>query len=142
MPKGAFVTMFYAIYNSESRELKFTQAGHPDGLIVRASTQEIIPLSSVGILVGAFNDDDAKFEETTMQLEIGDKLILYSDAIIEIRSDEGIMITEDEFRGFLKANSNVTISELIDLIYQFGIDYNSTSKFNDDLTLVGLEITG
>ena len=56
MPGGTFVTMFYMIYDVLTRQLLFTQAGHPPTLLIRPSTREIIPLTTKGSLVGIFSE--------------------------------------------------------------------------------------
>jgi PAS domain S-box-containing protein len=75
MPRGAFITMFYAIYDSHTKVLRFTQAGHPQGLILRAATKEIIPLTTDGKLVGVFKNDITGFGEEKISMQTGDKLM-------------------------------------------------------------------
>jgi hypothetical protein len=75
MPRGAFITMFYAIYDSHTKVLRFTQAGHPQGLILRAATKEIIPLATDGKLVGVFKNDKTGFGEEKISMQTGDKLM-------------------------------------------------------------------
>jgi sigma-B regulation protein RsbU (phosphoserine phosphatase) len=140
MPRGAFITMFYAIYDSHTKVLRFTQAGHPQGLILRAATKEIIPLATDGKLVGVFKNDKTGFGEEKTSMQVGDKLVLYTDAIVESRNRHNEMLEINVLHDFLIANSTLPISELFDKVYQFGIDFSGKSTYDDDFTLVGLDV--
>lgn len=140
MPEGTFATMFYAIYDSNTHKLKFTQAGHPDGIIIRTKTNEIIPLCSAGTLVGAFSSKEVSFGEGELELIVGDKILLYTDAIIEAHNPEGDMLGIDQFYDFLLNNSSIPIEELFELIYSFGLSYSNRTAYDDDFTLVGFEV--
>lgn len=140
MPKGAFITMFYAIYDSHTRKLTYTQAGHPQGYIIRSSTKEAIPLTTKGSLVGVFKNDKNTYGENEMYLEVGDKLILYTDAIVETRNKVNEMIETDGLAKFLLSNSTLSISDLFDKVYQFGLDFRDKPTYDDDFTFVGFEV--
>lgn len=140
MPKGAFITMFYAIYNSNTKTLKYTQAGHPPGYIIRSATKEAIPLVTNGSLVGVFMKDKISYKEKEITLQIGDKLVLYTDAIVETRNNQNQMLEISEFEDFLIANSSLHISDLFDKVYQFGIDFSGKPTYDDDFTFTGFEV--
>ena len=140
MPKGAFITMFYAIYNSYTRTLMYTQAGHPPGYIIRYATSEAIPLVTNGSLVGAFKNDRIDYFEKEISLQIGDKLVLYTDAIIETRNKQNQMLEKGDFEDFLIANSSLNITDLFNKVYQFGIDFSGKPRYDDDFTFVGFEV--
>ena len=70
----------------------------------------------------------------------GDKVMLYTDAIEEVRNKENEMINSTEFSAMLTANCTMPIANLFDTIYQFGLDFNGTQRYDDDFTLVGFEV--
>ena len=139
MPMGAFITMFYALYDTNTATLRYTQAGHPPGLIIRAAGNEVLPLQTNDGLVGVFDADEMHFREGQIKLQAGDKLILYTDAIIETSKNDR-MLGMDQFTNFLISNHDCPIADLLDKIYQFGIDYSGRSSYDDDLTLVGFDV--
>jgi sigma-B regulation protein RsbU (phosphoserine phosphatase) len=84
-----FVTLFYALYDSTSRVLTYTNAGHNPPLVLRHDGScERLPIG--GTVTGIF--DEGTFEEGKVTLEPGDRLVLYTDGITEARSAAG-----DEF---------------------------------------------
>ena len=140
MPRGSFITMFYAIYDADSREMTFTQAGHPEGMILRVSTNEIISLQSEGSLVGAFENDQVTFGESKVLLEPGDKVIIFTDALIEARNLRGEMITMEAIHTLIMENKNDSLDLLFEKLYQFGKDFTEGRSFEDDFTLLGFEV--
>ncbi len=74
--KVRFATACYGIIDTATNQLTIARAGHPFPLILRAdgSTETINP---EGGLLGVFPDE--VFEEATVQLEPGDRVLLYSD---------------------------------------------------------------
>ena len=140
MPRGSFITMFYAVYDSHQRTLTYTQAGHPEGFVIRQNSSEIISLKTDGQLVGAFSIDMVSYTEANIQLEIGDKFLLYTDAILEVRDIRGEMINRDTFISFLLFNSHLSIEDLLEKIKLFGLNYGGKNVFKDDFTMVGFEV--
>jgi PAS domain S-box-containing protein len=140
MPDDAFVTMFYAVYNSHSKKLTYTQAGHPEAYIVRTRSKEIISLETNNTLVGIFSHDEAIYNEASIQLQLGDKLILYTDAIsdaLDLRND---LKGETAFMTFLKENFQLPLKDLFEAIYDHGLSSIKRPSYPDDFTLVGLEV--
>lgn len=140
MPDDAFVTMLYAVYDASRRVLTYTQAGHPEGYVIRDDGAEIIPLNTAGTIVGAFSADEVTYTEKNIQLLSGDKLVLYTDAITDALFNNETM--DDEFRPFLAQNGGLSIEELFDRIYNYGMAFNNLQSYQDDFTLLGLEVLG
>jgi sigma-B regulation protein RsbU (phosphoserine phosphatase) len=81
-----FVTLFYALYDSTTRALIYTNAGHNPPLVLRKDGScQRLPVG--GTVTGIF--DESSYEEGKVTLEPGDRLVLYTDGITEARSDAG-----------------------------------------------------
>ncbi len=140
MPRGSFITMFYAIYDANDKTLTYTQAGHPEGYLIRSASNEVITLTSQSPLVGAFSSDSVNYTESRIQLEVGDKVLLYTDAILELWNSEEVMLKKEDFTSFLSNNSHQSINDLLQSIKSFGLSYSGQTTFKDDFTMVGFEI--
>jgi len=140
MPNDAFVTMFYLIYDSNSGTLRFTQAGHPDGFVLRPNTDEVIRISTGGTLVGVFSGSMVAFPEEKIQLQKGDKVILYTDAISETLISANQSANVDPLEEYLLKHIELPLAQLFDGLYQFGLKAIAADKYADDFTLVGFEV--
>jgi GAF domain-containing protein len=83
-----FATLVYGVLDGDNLELILARAGHPPPLVYRTSTQTVEALESLeGSILGAFDDQD--FSESAFKLESGDVFLLYTDGLIEARSESG-----------------------------------------------------
>ena len=142
MPGGTFVSMFYLIYDSQKKELTFSQAGHPPGFLLRAHTKEVKKLTTEGMLIGIFPNDHVNFGEEKIQLQPGDKILLYTDAIIEAFSKKGEMFDLKDLESILNEHIDLPIDQLLEEVYQHGLEFSGKSNYDDDATLVGFEVLG
>lgn len=74
-----FVTLFFAVYDPVSREVRYVNAGHNPG--VRLAEGEATLLPSGGPPIGIL--PDVVYRETLVPLVPGQTLVLYSDGITE-----------------------------------------------------------
>ncbi|MFE5211345.1 SpoIIE family protein phosphatase [Streptomyces sp. NPDC056600] len=82
----ATATMVLARYNPSERKLVWAQAGHPPPLLLRDGEARFLK-RPVGMLLGAV--ENPPFQEAETVLEPGDRILLYTDGLIE-RPSEGI----------------------------------------------------
>jgi phosphoserine phosphatase RsbU/P len=75
-------------------------------------------------------------------VRLGDKLILYTDGIVEYQDRQGGFYGEDRFHGVLKRLRDRPISEVIDGVIDAIMDYGDHNPPRDDVTLLGFEFKG
>ncbi len=139
LPKSKYATIFYGIYDSKKNTLTYTTAAHPPGLVIRPATDEVFYLKGKGSVVGMLPNEIACYDEKNFKLLPGDKLVLHTDGIIEIKDENGIVLGTPQLVEFLKNNNRLPIDQLLESICEFGQDYSGRDTFNDDITLIGLE---
>ena len=131
-----FATCCYCLLDTETLELTYCRAGHPYPILIRAG-QEPEQLELRGSLLGVFGQ--AEYGDRTVQLEPGDKLLLYSDGaerFIARYDDQVGFHFKDEFRKL----SNSPIVKIIDKLNVFAQNQKTDASEVDDITAVGLEI--
>jgi PAS domain S-box-containing protein len=133
-----FVAMFYAILDTKAQSLTYTQAGNPPALLVRPRTREIVRLETPGIVIGLF--PVASLEEKRIDLEPGDKVLFYTDAIVESANPDGEMLGVGGLQSFLEQHSDLPIEALVDRVYALGQEHSGKEYYDDDFTLVGLQL--
>ena len=85
LPDSDFLTVFYGVINLETRELVYTNAGHPRPFLFRPSEGAFEELEIGGPLVGALSGID--YEDGRVQLERGDRILVFTDGVTEALSD-------------------------------------------------------
>lgn len=140
IPQEKYASAFYGIFNNKTDTLIYASAGHPAALVLRTQTSEVIELKEGGFLLGSLSNKMAKFAEERFQLIPNDKLILFTDGILEAVNEAGAMFGEDRLRQTLLQYQHLSIADLIETLYTQVRDYTKNKEVDDDITLVGLEI--
>ena len=132
-----FVTVFYGIYNIKTGEVKYTNAGHnPPYVLKQNGTVERLPVT-VNMAIGIFSDFE--YQETTLQLEPGDTLLLYTDGVTEAINPSEEEFTEKRLEETLKKVSGQTCQEIIDTIKADVKTFADGAEQSDDITLLALK---
>jgi len=90
-----FCTAVYCLIDVESLTLTYSRAGHPEPLLVSPDGR-VEPLEGPGALLGVFPDET--FQSFTRQLQPSQRLVLYSDGVLDALGRVG-----DDLAGGLKA---------------------------------------
>jgi phosphoserine phosphatase RsbU/P len=133
-----FITMFYAIYDAKSRQLCFASAGHNPPLLWRASNGSYERLDADGLILGIKRG--VHFEERRVQLRPGDVLLLYTDGITEAENTEGEFFGEERLISLFAGNHRQAPQQIIDDLLQQARLFTGTQQFNDDVSLVVLQV--
>lgn len=81
LPSGAFFTLAYARINRQHGRLALVGAGHPPPILIPADGGAASAIWQEGDVVGAF--PDALFGTAEQAVRPGDRLVLYSDGLVE-----------------------------------------------------------
>jgi sigma-B regulation protein RsbU (phosphoserine phosphatase) len=81
------MTFFFGVLDPSTHELRFSSAGHLDPFVYRGRDGSVSSLSVWGFPLGVRRRDP--FREMSATFEPGDRLILYSDGLIEALDDDG-----------------------------------------------------
>ena len=132
-----FVTVFYGIYNTETGLVEYTNAGHNPPYVVRADgTVDTLPMSE-NIVAGMFHD--FTFTQSTLQLDKGDMLVLFTDGVTEAFNTSGEMFDEKglettlENKGAGKSSHDICQEILKDVN-----DFSGKEPQSDDITLMAI----
>ena len=109
-----FVTAAYIFLDLELGAMKYAGAGHPPLLIWRASTRETAELEENGMVLGLFGD--ATYGEIEVTMEPGDRVVLYTDGILEASNLSEEMYGADRFKRFLELNCSLGANEFSDVL--------------------------
>ncbi len=133
---GKFVTFFYAVLDAEKRTLVYENAGHCPGLLIRENGA-VESLRGGGAVLGAL--PDWVYQDYAVQLQAGDKLLLWTDGITEA---ENAQLEEFGEERLLEA-ARIEVTTALDT--QRAIMQRVTAfcgaNFRDDATLLVLRVS-
>lgn len=140
--KNSFVSMFYAILETETKKLTYARAGHNPGIVVSQVDGDSTLLTSEGIALGLEEGIvfDKTLQENTIDVKSGDTLVFYTDGIVEAMNERLDEFGEDKFLEIVAKNQNLTSSQMIDFILKEVKDFASNYPQNDDITLVVIKV--
>lgn len=136
-----FISMNYAVLDSENGKMVFARAGHDAALVFRKSTGEVEQLRPKGLALGI--DQGLVFERVTedceVELESGDCVLFFTDGVKEAvnSSDEefGMDRLVSQFRACAGLGAEVVVKRLIEAVESFAGDGIQM----DDITIVAVE---
>ena len=132
-----FVTVFYGIYNIQTGEVTYANAGHNPPYLMKANgTIEQLPLSK-DIVAGAI--DEYEFSDEKLQLEHGDTLLLYTDGVTEATDKDYAEYGEGRLEALLKQHTKADCQQIIDKVKEDVKAFVGDAEQSDDITLLALK---
>ncbi|HBD93504.1 MAG: hypothetical protein A2015_10660 [Spirochaetes bacterium GWF1_31_7] len=133
---STFLTSFFCIIDSSKKTLRYVNAGHTTIFII-SNKGDIIEIPANSPLIGVSVD----LEYSTLELEInnGDRIILYTDGVFEVRNAEKIMFGTERFIELIKQCKDIPGNDFINTVHSTLIDFRKSNTFEDDIALVCID---
>jgi len=127
---GQFVTAACVFIDLETQAVTYAGAGHPPSLLLQRGTGEVIELAENGLFLGPFRH--ARYANVTAPFQQGDKLLLYTDGIIEATMQDQQPFGGQRLKEFIRERQLAEPSLFVDQLFQAV----SSPVQEDDLTVV------
>jgi phosphoserine phosphatase RsbU/P len=134
--QSQFVTAAYVHLDAEAREFSYAAAGHPPMLLLRDGQVSEVAENGFVLAVSA----SAEYTQLQQPLRSGDRLILYTDGIVEARNIRGELFGEINLYATVRETAALTPSETADRILR-SVEEWAPSQ-DDDLTVVVCDFVG
>ena len=134
-----FITMFYAKFDVNTGELSYSNAGHNNPVLQRASDDTLCQeLDTEGLILGV--KKDVLFEERSVTLVSGDVLLFYTDGLTEACDKNGNMFGTAGVYRHLKTCLLMSAENIIDSFFDTIHDFVGSQNLQDDISLVVVKI--
>jgi Stage II sporulation protein E (SpoIIE) len=134
-PKRMMMTFFFGLLEPRTQTLRFSSAGHLDPYVYRAATGRLEVLSAWGYPLGIRRRGDT-FREYTVEFTPGDRLVLYSDGLIEAVDDDGEPFGFERFEQTIVASGKQSADDLKKALLHAVRKFTRNRPPEDDQTLV------
>lgn len=129
-----FVTVFYAIYDTRSGSVTYSNAGHnPPHLMRGDGTVEELPRSR-NTMMGVF--DKYVFKEDSFQLEPGDTLVMFTDGVTEAMNPDGNEFGTGQLMTTLGGLAGRDSRQVVEAVKTAVKEFAGSAEQSDDITLL------
>jgi serine phosphatase RsbU (regulator of sigma subunit) len=133
---GMFVALLYAVHDVEDGSVGLCSAGQTQPLLLSAKTAEPTLVETVGDTFPLGILDEANYEETELKMEPGDKVVYYTDGIVEAMNKNEDMYGFDRLNDVVKASTAENAEDLMNDIIKDVSDFTGAAPQHDDLTII------
>lgn len=134
----SFISLFYLRYDPRTRHLRYASAGHNPPLLLRAGAPACEPLDADGMVVGVMRE--VEFEEVGLDLTPGDRLLLYTDGIVEARGADGDFFGTHRLCRLFASLRELPPRQVVERIQAELSAFGGESACEDDVTLIVAQI--
>jgi sigma-B regulation protein RsbU (phosphoserine phosphatase) len=127
-----FVTLFYGELDAANGLLEYCNAGHLEPVVVRSDGEAEV-LRGGGLVLGVL--PTAKYENASVDLSCGDRMVLFTDGISEAETVACEEFGEQRVMDLVRQNLQLTAEQLKSLLLQ-RVDEFCGSQLRDDATLI------
>jgi len=132
-----FATCYYALIDMREKTITMCKAGHHHPLFWKKQLNGFVDISCIGTGLGVM--EESKYEQETFDIEDGDKILFFTDGIIEQfnKSEEmysGPRLTS-QFEALIKNNDSHIVNQLFKDVKSF----SGGREYQDDITLLLFE---
>ncbi|MBI4666406.1 MAG: fused response regulator/phosphatase [Nitrospinae bacterium] len=138
IPEERFVTIFYGILDSRSGRLVYSRGGHPHPMVLRKKDKAVVPLDAPGDIVGMF--ETIYMDEVEITLEKGDRLLAYSDGLVEAMNAGGDQYGVANLVNHIKSSWSMDGDALVNGIFDGVREFLAGEPITDDAALFVVEM--
>jgi sigma-B regulation protein RsbU (phosphoserine phosphatase) len=138
---GMFVALLYAVVRAEDKSLSLCSAGQTQPVFRCASSGDTALVQTKGDTFPLGILDEAQYEETQLQLEAGDKVILYTDGVVEAMNEKEEMFGFDQLLEVVKNSPTKTAESLLEDIKSSVNEFTGGAPQHDDITIIVVQAT-
>ncbi len=134
---GMFMTVFYGVIDIAKMEMEYSSGGHNE-IIIAKKNSEIVDLKSLNTIVGIFQEEE--YISATVKIDIDDKIILYTDGLVEAKNNKGQFVGAEKFHKIIKDNYKLKPDMLINKILFSVKEFTGDEEIDDDRTILIAEV--
>ncbi len=138
---GSFATAFLGLYDSKTKELVYSNAGHPPPRVWNAATGRVAPLAGESTLPLGITEE-MEIPTNHVVLTSGQTLVYYTDGISETFNDRREMFGEDGLDAAIRSaeggagEPDAVVNAIHSALHRF----NGRMTRDDDQTLVVMKV--
>jgi signal transduction histidine kinase/DNA-binding NarL/FixJ family response regulator len=136
--ENKYVSTFYCTIDRSTNMMRYSNAGQIPPLVYRQQSDEFFELMTKGTPLGWFKE--LNLEEKEILLTSGDRVLFYTDGIVESRDPSGNLFGFDRFMEFIRSEKKLPPEQFTDRLLAELKKFTGSNAFKDDLCLLVVDI--
>ncbi len=137
-----FTTAFLAQINPQTREMRYTNAGHNDPILRRASGQiERLSLGGPPFGLPLFSGHAVAYQSGSVRLGTGDLLFIFTDGLVEAVDDRGEEFGESRLTRSIQAAPPDLAADALERVMDEVNTFVGHARQHDDITCLLLRVS-
>jgi serine phosphatase RsbU (regulator of sigma subunit) len=137
---NGYATFFYAQLDTNSRTLRYVNAGHLPPYLLRSTDGCVQELSTGGAVIGLF--PALSYQEATVELQPGDVLVAFTDGVTEALNAADEEYGEERLKNLLREVVHLPVQEISSRMSDELRSWINDAPQYDDLTFVVMKVNG
>jgi serine phosphatase RsbU (regulator of sigma subunit) len=138
--EAMFVTVFCAMLDLRTGELRYSNAGHNPPLVIRESgVAEWLDVPP-GLVLGV--DPGTDYETRTGRLRPGETLLVYSDGVTEAMNPERQLYSDARLKETAGACAGQEPAETVETVIRSAREFAAGATQSDDITVLAVRYKG
>jgi sigma-B regulation protein RsbU (phosphoserine phosphatase) len=129
-----FITMFYGIYDRDTKVFRYSNAGHNPPLYVDKKSSHVRLLGPHGCPLGIM--EDQPYGQDEIKLEKGDTMVLYTDGVVEAMNEKQEMFGLKRLSQVVLDSKDLSAQEIVNNIKEEAFGFSKNQSQFDDFTLL------
>jgi serine phosphatase RsbU (regulator of sigma subunit) len=138
--RGMFVALLYAVLNKEDRTLSLCNAGQTQPIHLSARSGDATLISTEGDNFPLGIVDEPDYKETLVQLAPGDRVVFYTDGIVEAMDEKEEVFGFDRLVEVVQGAHSMSADSLLKEIINRVNAFVGTTAQHDDLTIIVVSV--
>ena len=131
-----FITFFIGKYNIQDKTLQYVNAGHNPPLLLDNSEKTMVYLSTGCVGLGMF-DEIPSIRVGTVKVHSGDKLVCYTDGLIEAENENSTEFGTIPLEGALSIDGG--IDDSLHYLHETLDEFLKGNSLGDDIAIIGID---
>ncbi len=139
--RGQYATAVYVFLDEANQVGRYSAAGHPPLLLWHRATRTLKRLNAGGLLLGVRPDET--YRQSEFSFEAGDRLLAYTDGLVEATNVHGEEFGEVRLSAFINAHENISAEQLAERLLEEALAWPGGGNSHpqaDDITIVVIDV--
>ncbi|HOW81057.1 MAG TPA: SpoIIE family protein phosphatase [Spirochaetota bacterium] len=135
-----YMTCFMVVIDDEYNVV-YSNASHQKAILLRTEAGQVDLLDTNGLFIGAIEEARDSYEEKSVKLAYGDRIILYTDGIPEAINADRKEYSNRRLEKTVFQHRNLPLEEFCDAIIDDLENHIGSASVEDDITILVIELS-